>query len=79
MTPTEAHDIWYKATIEPNKRVNTIIQSIIDDCKRKGMPGLAVVINRNPGNLGAWVESLMFVHQESVWDTLTPNSLAFIG
>lgn len=48
MTPTEANDIWYKATIQPNRRVNAIIQSIIDDCKRKGMPGLAVVINRNP-------------------------------
>ena len=48
MTPTEANDIWYKATIQPNKRVNAIIQSIIDDCKRKGMPGLAVIINRNP-------------------------------
>lgn len=48
MTPTEAHDIWYKATIQPNRKVNVIIQSIIDDCKRKGMPGLAVIINRNP-------------------------------
>ena len=48
MTPTEAHAIWYKACIEPNKKINTIIQSIIDDCKAKGMPGLCVLINRNP-------------------------------
>ena len=48
MTPTEAHDIWYKATIEPNKKINTIIQSIIDDFKHKGMRGLPVIIGRNP-------------------------------
>lgn len=48
MPPTEAHDIWYKATITPNKRISMIIQSIIDDCKAKGMPGLPVIINRNP-------------------------------
>lgn len=48
MSPTEANDIWYKACIEPNPKVSAIIQSIIDDCKRKGMPGIAVIINRNP-------------------------------
>lgn len=48
MSPTEANDIWYKSTIEPTPRVNAIIQSIIDDCKAKGMPGLAILINRNP-------------------------------
>ena len=48
MTLTEANDIWYKATIEPNKKVNAIIQSIIDDFKNKGMRGIPVIINRNP-------------------------------
>lgn len=48
MTPTEANDIWYKATIEPNKRINMIVQSIIDDYKNKGLPGVPVIINRNP-------------------------------
>lgn len=48
MSPTEAHDIWYKSTITPNPKVSAIIQSIIDDCKAKGMRGLFVIINRNP-------------------------------
>lgn len=48
MIPTEANDVWYKATIEPNKKVNAIIQSIIDDFKRKGMQGIPLLINRNP-------------------------------
>lgn len=48
MTPTEAHSIWYKACIEPNPKISAIVQSIIDDCKAKGMPGLCVLINRNP-------------------------------
>ena len=48
MTPTEAHAIWYNACIEPNKKINAIIQSIIDDCKSRGMPGLCILINRNP-------------------------------
>lgn len=48
LTPTEANDIWYKATIEPNKKVTTIIDSIINDYKRKGMRGIPLLINRNP-------------------------------
>lgn len=48
MTPTEAHIIWYQACIEPNKTISAIVQSIIDDCKSKGMPGICVLINRNP-------------------------------
>lgn len=48
MSPTEAHDIWYKATIKPNPKVSAIVQSIIDDCKSKGMSGIPIIINRNP-------------------------------
>ena len=48
MKPNDAHDIWYKATIEPNDTISTIIQSIIDDCKSKGLKGLPIIINRNP-------------------------------
>lgn len=48
MLPTEAHAVWYESTITPNKRVTMIIQSIIDDCKTKGMAGLPIIINRNP-------------------------------
>ena len=48
MSPNEAHELWYKATIEPIPRVTSIIQSIIDNEKSKGLPGLMVIINRNP-------------------------------
>ena len=48
MNPTDAHAIWYQACIEPNDKISMIIQSIIDDCKSKGMAGLPVIINRNP-------------------------------
>ena len=48
MSPADAHDEWYKATISPTHKINTIIKSIIDDFKHKGMPGLPVIINRNP-------------------------------
>ena len=48
MSPADAHDEWYKATITPTPKINAIIKSIIDDCKRKGMPGLPQLINRNP-------------------------------
>lgn len=48
LTPTEAHNIWYKATIRPDYRVNKIIESMINSCKRHGMPGICVLINRNP-------------------------------
>ena len=48
MSPNEAHELWYKATIEPIPRVTSIIQSIIDNEKSKGLPGLMLLINRNP-------------------------------
>ena len=48
MSPTEAHDIWYKATIKPNPKVNVIVQSIIDNYKNRGMKGIPIIINRNP-------------------------------
>ena len=74
MTPTEANDIWYKATITPNKKVNAIIQSIIDDCKRKGMPGLAVIINRNPPNLGHLGRKFQKSTPRNCWNTLILTS-----
>ena len=74
MTPTEANDIWYKATITPNKKVSAIIQSIIDDCKRKGMPGLAVIINRNPPNLGHLGRKFQKSTPRNCWDTLMLTS-----
>lgn len=41
---SEAHSIWYKANIEPDKRVKDIITAII-----KSYPsGLPIIINRNP-------------------------------
>ena len=48
MSPTEANDIWYKATIEPDDRVKMIVQSILDDYKSQGLPGCPMIINRNP-------------------------------
>lgn len=48
MTPNEAHEIWYKATITPDPKISAIIQSIIDDFKSKGIKGIPVLINRNP-------------------------------
>lgn len=48
MSPTEANDEWYKATIKPTKKINGIIQTIIDDFKSKGMKGIPILINRNP-------------------------------
>lgn len=48
MSPNEAHQLWYKSTIEPVDRISSIIQSIIDNEKAKGLPGLIVLINRNP-------------------------------
>lgn len=75
MTPTEANDIWYKATIEPNKKVNAIIQSIIDDCKRKGMPGLPVIINRNPYRVGHLGRKSQGCTPRNCWNVLMPNCL----
>ena len=75
MTPTEANDIWYKATIQPNKRVNAIIQSIIDDCKRKGMPGLSVIINRNPYMVGHLGRKSQGCTPRNCWNVLMPNCL----
>ena len=46
--PADAHAEWYKSTITPTKRVIGIIQSIIDDYKKKGMRGIPIIINRNP-------------------------------
>ena len=48
MQPADAHAEWYKSTIEPTDRIKGIIQSIIDDYKNKGLPGIPVIINRNP-------------------------------
>lgn len=48
ITPNEAHNIWYKACIIPNKNISAIIQSIIDDYKEHGIPGIPILINRNP-------------------------------
>ena len=45
----DAHEIWFKAQIEPDPRIEGIITSIIDDYKKKdGYSGLPVIINRNP-------------------------------
>ena len=46
--PADAHTEWYNAVLEPNDKIKGIVQSIIDDCKMKGMRGLPVIINRNP-------------------------------
>ena len=46
--PAEAHAEWYKSTIEPTVRIKGIIQSIIDDYRSKGLPGIPLIINRNP-------------------------------
>ena len=48
MSPNEAHEVWYKSTISPVPRVTSIIRSIIDNEKAKGLPGISVIINRNP-------------------------------
>ena len=45
--PSEAHTEWYKSTIEPSHRIKAIIQSIIDDYRDKGLPGIPIIINRN--------------------------------
>ena len=47
MQPADAHNEWYKATIEPNDKIRGIILSIINDYKRKGVKGIPVLINRN--------------------------------
>lgn len=47
MKPNDAHDLWYKATIEPTPKINAIIQSIIDDHKSRGIKGIPLLINRN--------------------------------
>lgn len=44
----QAHQIWYRAIIEPDKQITGIIDSIIQSYKRKGLPGIPVIINRNP-------------------------------
>ena len=61
MSPNEAHQLWYKATIEPVDRISSIIQSIIDNEKKKGLPGLSVIINRNPTIFGLPLLSLIIV------------------
>lgn len=43
---SDAYDIWYKANIQPDKRVKDIINSIIStSCDGRGIP---FIINRNP-------------------------------
>lgn len=45
----EAHDIWSAALNKPDPRIEGIIQSIIDEYKKRdGFTGLPVIINRNP-------------------------------
>lgn len=44
----EAHQIWYKAIIEPDEQIKGIINSIIQNYRKKGLPGIPVIINRNP-------------------------------
>lgn len=44
----EAHQIWYRAIIEPDDKIKGILDSIIQDYREKGMPGIPVIINRNP-------------------------------
>lgn len=61
MSPNEAHELWYKATIKPNKKVSDIVQSIIDNCKANGMRGLSVIINRNPTIFGLPLLSLIIL------------------
>lgn len=48
MQPADAHNEWYKATIEPNDKIRGIINSIIDNYKKRGIKGIPLVINRNP-------------------------------
>lgn len=44
----EAHQIWYQSIIEPSDRIKGIIESIIQNYKDNGIPGIPVLINRNP-------------------------------
>lgn len=44
LTFNDAHDIWYKALLEPNDNIKMIINTII----RSYPQGLPVIINRNP-------------------------------
>lgn len=48
ISPAEAHQIWYNAMIESDSRVKGIIQSIIQNYRDRGLPGMPVIINRNP-------------------------------
>lgn len=49
MSFADAHEIWFQAQIEPDPRVEGIIQSIIDEYKKiPGFTGIPVIINRNP-------------------------------
>lgn len=44
----EAHQIWYQSIIEPSDRIKGIIESIIQNYKANGIPGIPIIINRNP-------------------------------
>ena len=83
MNPTDAHAIWYQACIEPNDKISMIIQSIIDDCKSKGMAGLPVIINRNPTISES---SILYVRVRKIHDDgydmtmhLPPDILPLLG
>lgn len=47
MSFAEAHEILYRAQVEPDKRVEYIITSIIKNYQANGFPGVPVIINRN--------------------------------
>lgn len=44
----EAHQIWYKSLTETDDKIIGILNSIIQDYRQKGMPGIPIIINRNP-------------------------------
>lgn len=48
ISPAEAHQIWYKSVITPDDKIKGIIRSIIQSYKSRGLPGIPVIINRNP-------------------------------
>lgn len=48
MSYNDAYGFWYKAQIKKNDIVVKIINSLIDNHKKKGSKGIPCIINRNP-------------------------------